>query len=1365
MVMKKLLQFALLLMLPGWLGAQTLTSIVLLPPTNGYNIPTSASTVQLTPQCFNGGSTITCPTLTWGSALPAYMTVNSSGLATVVAGGPASANITSWAISGNVLTIQAVNSFSNNQQVYIQNLSHGSYINNVELLITGSTGTAFTAGFTHANDSSTETGVARGANINPDIFAYAINSATITNCAIAAGVATLTASNTFVVGQNVAITASTHCPNLVGQPLTVATASGTQFTVSTGVANVASGSDTGTAETSVLGHAGVNVGSVNVTSLTFSFTAISTLVVNSPVLAAIHDNNNVGVTNFAAWTTSDATKATVNTLGEITGVGVGSVNITATYSGVSQSLPLTITNPTVTSNIYYYRSDGGTRYSAANTSGRCNGTANAADPGSGTNQNCAFNNPQYCWTDGVSTSGYTGAVQATDICQEGNAPPASPYIIFHQGNIGSEWSQPYNSPPSGVPGHPTKWRGFNYLSCTSDKDHIGNRSPMITLGGEFSNAINLPYVQNFESDCLDISTGNDCNQGIVAGYIDFACPGSGTPKNPFIVVVDDMTSNFVDNNSRWHGASNGVTGTPGPGMVLNGTSIQYGFLDGTNLDDPFGTPGVEADGIVLNSVDLSFNGCTEEQPKALSSVSRGSGVMNVTFGSAHVNYIVGNNFVLTGASPSDLNGTYPVSSITFNQQTATITGGTITFQPSHAGLGAYYIATVTTSSAVSFGSMDYIQITGATPSYVNGFYEVYSVSGSSFTFILNTFTNPGWTSPGSTISAGGTASTASSLVATAAGSTETASTVGTGGHVYQQHNCIDAGVGDGSGNGDGFGTGVATKGVMNFTGLTIRDNTQDGLDNLHSAITTSQVINVSSSGNMGAPIKFGNLDAGLIQNGNFIANAGKMAAPDPNKPPDFNQYLSLFWRAGDTIPTQVRMWSHVAIVNNSFTSSFGVLDDDVCDDADCTVLAPPLNYYHWDNNITYGASDSNIGVVAFPSFYCGFSCNGVGGVNANWTYLNNIGFQMKSGSTPGGSSNNWGLDPTLVNPLPNISSFVGESAALGINQNLLSGSPAIAFGVQNEFVPTTDFNGSAQTSPPVTGAFVFGGTPTVSTPTFSPGAGTYSGTQTVTISTTTGGASVIFTSNGSTPTVSSGCSITNGTLYTGPVTVATSLTLNAIGCESAFTPSGVGTAAYVITVPTVATPTFSPVAGTYGPTQTVTISTSTGGASLVYTTDGSTPTVTALTCTITHGTLYSGPLTVSTSQTIKAIGCLASDNASSVGTAAYIINGAASTPTFSPVAGSYGSAQTVTLSTATSGCGSFIVWNTTNAQSGGNLTGTSSTNPLTVSSSETVYAQVQGCPTYVNSSIGSAAYTITIAPTTLHINGAIKLGGSIGQIQ
>ncbi len=82
----------------------------------------------------------------------------------------------------------------------------------------------------------------------------------------------------------------------------------------------------------------------------------------------------------------------------------------------------------------------------------------------------------------------------------------------------------------------------------------------------------------------------------------------------------------------------------------------------------------------------------------------------------------------------------------------------------------------------------------------------------------------------------------------------------------------------------------------------------------------------------------------------------------------------------------------------------------------------------------------------------------------------------------------------------------------------------------------------------------------VATPTFSPVAGSYTGTQSVTISSTDSGLSgfaIYYTTDGSTPT-------TGSTLYTGPVSVSTSLTLKAIAVATGYANSAVGSAAYTI---------------------------------------------------------------------------------------------------------------------------------------------------------------------------------------------------------
>lgn len=90
----------------------------------------------------------------------------------------------------------------------------------------------------------------------------------------------------------------------------------------------------------------------------------------------------------------------------------------------------------------------------------------------------------------------------------------------------------------------------------------------------------------------------------------------------------------------------------------------------------------------------------------------------------------------------------------------------------------------------------------------------------------------------------------------------------------------------------------------------------------------------------------------------------------------------------------------------------------------------------------------------------------------------------------------------------------------------------------------------------------------VSTPTFSPSSGTFSGTVDVSISTTTSGAAIYYTIDGSTPTSAS-------TLYAGAITITTDTLFKAIGILSGYTDSNVASKQY-----SESTPTF--VVGWYG---------------------------------------------------------------------------------------------------------------------------------------------------------------------------------------
>jgi uncharacterized repeat protein (TIGR02543 family) len=242
---------------------------------------------------------------------------------------------------------------------------------------------------------------------------------------------------------------------------------------------------------------------------------------------------------------------------------------------------------------------------------------------------------------------------------------------------------------------------------------------------------------------------------------------------------------------------------------------------------------------------------------------------------------------------------------------------------------------------------------------------------------------------------------------------------------------------------------------------------------------------------------------------------------------------------------------------------------------------------------------------------------------------------------------------------------------------------------------------------------------TVAAPTFSPAPGLYVTEPPVSLSTTTPGASIRYTTDGSTPTAS------YGAVYSGPFSVVSTATIRAVAYLSGWTTSSVSIGTYTIQPPppqTVSAPTFSPTPTTYAAAQSVYLSTATSGATIRYTTDGSTPTA-------SYGTVYSGPISVSSSMTIRAVAYLSGWATSPVSTGAYTITGTEPPPTNytltvnaangtvvkNPNQTSYASGTSVQL-TATANSGyTFTGWS-------GDITGTANPVTVTMNSNKTITA-------------------------------------------
>jgi hypothetical protein len=196
-----------------------------------------------------------------------------------------------------------------------------------------------------------------------------------------------------------------------------------------------------------------------------------------------------------------------------------------------------------------------------------------------------------------------------------------------------------------------------------------------------------------------------------------------------------------------------------------------------------------------------------------------------------------------------------------------------------------------------------------------------------------------------------------------------------------------------------------------------------------------------------------------------------------------------------------------------------------------------------------------------------------------------------------------------------------------------------ASGMRSAVITATDANSSSG-SAAVSGIGV--GSP-AATPVFAPGAGAYTSIQLVTITDATPESTILYTTDGSTPAAKAKSTL----VYTGPITVAGTETINAIATALGSGDSAVATATYTITLPA-AIPNFGPSAGTYNAVQTVTLSDTTTGATIYYTTDGSTPT--------TSSTVYTAPLAVNASETIQAIATAPGYVTSPAGSAVYTIN-------------------------------------------------------------------------------------------------------------
>ena len=181
-------------------------------------------------------------------------------------------------------------------------------------------------------------------------------------------------------------------------------------------------------------------------------------------------------------------------------------------------------------------------------------------------------------------------------------------------------------------------------------------------------------------------------------------------------------------------------------------------------------------------------------------------------------------------------------------------------------------------------------------------------------------------------------------------------------------------------------------------------------------------------------------------------------------------------------------------------------------------------------------------------------------------------------------------------------------------------------------------------------------------------------------------------------------------------------------------------------LPIPATPTFSIPAGSYTTAQTVSINETDPTAAIYYTTDGTTPT--------TASTLYSGPITIASAETLQAYAVESGRLWTPIAAATYNVSLTTGTVSLSSVWSDFGSTTAVPITAYSSANGSVVTFSTT-----GSATGTFSPSSCTIAGGScTVSYMPDGtlAPNYYTNTLSAGftavgAYSASTATSTLAI--------------
>ncbi len=281
--------------------------------------------------------------------------------------------------------------------------------------------------------------------------------------------------------------------------------------------------------------------------------------------------------------------------------------------------------PSLQAETWYVRADGGTRFSANAATGQCDGKADAAYPGHGTDRHCAFNDVRYLWEDQhtynfhkwVIAGGDTVILDNTKPWRIGAADNGRAAPVKDQ-----QWCWgigPFGCAnptiPAGTAAQHTRILGRNYEHCSVGDQPDKRKMTQIFGGFGVPAALNLGGAQFVDVECLEITRHSQC-----ALHGEPRLPANCSSSLP----IDDYDADGITTDVQTHDVllqdiwdhghtDRGIIGPIGGLVTANRVDIAYNGMAGWDFDDGRGTASVNAV-LKMSHTTIEWSGCNQQYP-------------------------------------------------------------------------------------------------------------------------------------------------------------------------------------------------------------------------------------------------------------------------------------------------------------------------------------------------------------------------------------------------------------------------------------------------------------------------------------------------------------------------------------------------------------------------------------------------------------------------------------------------------------------------------------------------------------------------------------------------------------------------------